>query len=119
MSKKQHRAIAKRIPFDRLIAEVAHRTDIPKYKADEVVRATFASIKDILFSKCLIDIPRFGSFYLLVAKGNLFNLPNGEKVWKGKRLLGKFKFAVKFKKELEKVKINDGTEENDINDIIL
>jgi len=117
MSKAANRKVAKHVPFKRLVAEVAHRTGLTQYKTDEVIRQTFAAIKELLFNKCMIDIPRFGSFYLLLAKGGLFNLPNGEKIWKGKRLQGRFKFALKFKKELEGIKVE--TEENNIDDIAL
>jgi nucleoid DNA-binding protein len=118
MSKYENRRIAKQLPFDYLITEVAHRTGITKYKADEIIRVTFAAIKDLLFNRCIIDIPRFGSFYLILAKSGLFHLPNGEKIWKGNRLQGRFKFTLKFKKELEGIKVED-IKENDVEDITL
>jgi len=118
MAKRSSKRIAKRVSFNYLVSEVAHRAGIPKYKADEIIRITFAAIKEILYNKCIVDIPLFGSFYLLIARQSVFNLPSGEKIWKDKRLLGKFRFAGKFRAELEKVKL-DNTEENDIDDITL
>ncbi len=102
-----------------IIREVAHRTGITRARADIIVREVFIVMKYYIFKRMNIEIPRFGSFYLVKLKAKLFNLPSGEKVWKDERLQCKFSISTLFRKAMLKIKLDKINIENDIDDVIL
>lgn len=102
-----------------VITELAHRTGMDKKQIELVVRELFNVIKYYLMNRMNVEIPRFGIFSLIILRGTLFKLPNGQQIWKNTRLHSHFKFSSRFKDALVKVNIDEEDEENDIDDITL
>ena len=64
-------------------------------------------IKHNLYKQTVVDITKFGSFYLNKSKGELSRLPGQEKVYIPPRLIPKFRYSSIYKKQLAGIKLEE------------
>lgn len=95
--------------------EVAHRNGITINEADDLVRSVFDTIKDALYNKKVVQIAKFGVFFLHRTTGQVKRTPLGDKVFIASSLIPKFRFISNFRTLIKRMGINanQGKETND------
>lgn len=97
--------------FNSLLQEISARTDIPLYKVRIVLESFVDVVKEKLYEKKSISIPRLGVFYLRLLRGRLYNIVLGYKdvekrkktfIYKPDRLSPNFKFTGAFVDQIMK-----------------
>ncbi len=101
---KQENAVVLR----EIARELTNRSDLNLVTAYKYSKEIFDIIKEHLYNKTAVRVPRFGVFYLMTARGKLFHIPStGETIYKPTRLVPKFKPYRKFKEQVSDIPVPD------------
>ena len=106
MAKDKIRAPQDKMGLPDLLRDVSNRTGVPIKDVGLIVRATIASIKDYLFHNKCIYLTGLGIFFNELHKEKIHQMPDGSSIYTPKRLHPKFKFAIRFKKQIKHIKID-------------
>jgi len=106
MRKKARGGCVGRIGYKGLITDVAQRTGYNQETVSKIIRATFDSIKQLMFDRIAVNIANFGVFYLTKNKSTVYYVPYHDtmlKVFRPMRYIPRFMYARNFRKQIAKV----------------
>jgi len=95
LAKKYDGCVGK-INIRRFVTHVMQSTGMSRSQATPIVMAVFDSIKQLLFERFAIAIPKFGTFYLKKVKGGIFETPKAGQVFLEEHLKPKILFSNTF-----------------------